>query len=123
MARMCSICHHPRHGEIGASLLDRHLSFRRIASQFGVDGASLRRHAVGHLAATVRETHMLDLQRIGEPFAEPDAPAPTTAPASSRRPRIKAMLTALAVTTTMVGALPRKVRMNMPASAGVGCAG
>jgi hypothetical protein len=48
MARVCTICRHPKRGEIEAAIIDR-ASFRDIAERFGTSKTAVFRHAGKHL--------------------------------------------------------------------------
>lgn len=54
MARLCSVCTHPRRVEIDKLLASHREPNRRIAATFGLSEAAVRRHAVGgHIARRV----------------------------------------------------------------------
>lgn len=52
MARICTICKHPKRGEIEAAIIDR-ASFRNIAERFAMSTTAVFRHAGKHLPAAL----------------------------------------------------------------------
>lgn len=55
MPRLCTVCSHPEHGAINAALASGEVSNRRIAAQYGLSEAAVRRHADSHLPASLVE--------------------------------------------------------------------
>lgn len=53
MPRRCTICDHPERQAIDRQLVAGESANRRIAAQYGVTEASLRRHKAEHLTATL----------------------------------------------------------------------
>lgn len=54
MARVCSICEHPKRAAIDRALVTRSDSMRNIAEQFGVSTTALSRHKSGHIPRLVQ---------------------------------------------------------------------
>lgn len=54
MAGKCSICEHPKRGEIDRALVTRSASMRNIAERFGVSTTALARHKKGHIPRLVQ---------------------------------------------------------------------
>lgn len=52
MPRVCTICKHPKRGEIEAAIIDR-ASFRNIAERFVLSATAVFRHAGEHLPAAL----------------------------------------------------------------------
>lgn len=52
MARKCSVCSHPEVDAINEALISG-VSYRRIATQYGLTEASVRRHKSAHLPAAL----------------------------------------------------------------------
>jgi hypothetical protein len=52
MARVCTICKHPKREEIEAAIIDR-ASFRDIAERFGTSKTAVFRHSGEHLPAAL----------------------------------------------------------------------
>ena len=53
--RTCTVCAHPKRGEIDRALIGRESSYRNIAERFGVSVGALSRHKAGHLFRLVQE--------------------------------------------------------------------
>lgn len=53
MSRSCTVCEHPKVGEINAQLAIESNSNRRIASQYRLGEAAIRRHRANHLPKAV----------------------------------------------------------------------
>ncbi len=56
MARKCSICTHPKQGDIDAAIVAGNDSIRSIAKLFEVSDASLLRHSKNHIAKALTES-------------------------------------------------------------------
>src|SRR4051794_26958578 len=61
MSRRCTVCDHPEREALDRALALDTAGFRRIAKRFGLGEASLFRHAVRHLPATLVQS--LDIER------------------------------------------------------------
>ena len=60
MPRKCSICSHKKRNEIELALIEGKMSFRHIASHFGVNYRSLQRHRQnGHIEESLVKAHEL----------------------------------------------------------------
>lgn len=57
--RLCTICTHPQMDAINAALVAHHLSYRRIAAQYGLEEVSLRRHMTNHLHDIIQQSREL----------------------------------------------------------------
>lgn len=56
MARRCTICHHDRHADIDAELVER-MPFRHIAARYSVSTSALVRHSDDHIPAALTKAH------------------------------------------------------------------
>jgi len=68
MTRVCTVCTHGQHYDIDSILVDRSMSYRDIASRYGLDKSAIGRHvSSGHIS------ELLALARDAETHARADS--------------------------------------------------
>ena len=65
MPRRCTVCTHPDLAEIDRTLAAGNVSFRRLASRYGLHEAAIRRHGADHVPAVMAEAAQAELVTHG----------------------------------------------------------
>ncbi len=63
MPQLCTVCTHAEHHQINLAIVRGELSNRRIATQFQVGEAALRRHRADHLPAVLEQSKAIQTQQ------------------------------------------------------------